>query len=139
MQIVSAVFCIVSIFSFKKINHDYRYTEGASKPKELLLAAIVPPAAIVLFYALGTPALLTGNRFGGLNINAYSAIAVSAFWLAIVTLQSASIEQAYNRNPDNTYKFLHQPLYVITFGLGYALTGIYFVLFLYLLVQRARD
>lgn len=98
MQIVSALYCVISIFCFENVLDVYwdEDTNVASHRLWAFLAAtILAPAMVIGFFAFGTITLLCKTVGEGGLTYSYGALHVSALWMSILVLQSAVTVHAY--------------------------------------------
>jgi hypothetical protein len=98
LQIVSALYCVITIFSFQNVLEVYwdeKTNVRSHRLWALLAATILAPAMVIGFFAFGTLILLCKTIGEGGLTYSYGALHISSLWMSILVLQSAVTVHAY--------------------------------------------
>lgn len=152
-MIVSAIYCVITIFSFQNVLDVYWNDDNNVKSHRLwafLAATILSPAMVIGFFAFGTITLLCKTLGEGGLTYSYGALHVSSLWMAVLVLQSSVTIHAYKEqmkewevagNSDSDavedWSGNDTALAQVAYGIGYVLAIVYFSLFFVLFIFRA--
>lgn len=101
LQIVSALYCVITIFSFQNVLDVYWQENTNVKTHRLwafLAATILAPAMVIGFFAFGTITLLCKTLGEGGLTYSYGALHVSSMWMAILVLLSSVTIHSYKED-----------------------------------------
>lgn len=97
---MSALYCIIAIFSFQNVLDVYNETDGKNNIDDhqlwsFLAATLVAPAMVMGFFLFGTFTLMFSTISEAGLTYSFGAMHVSCLWMAALVLQSAVSIHAY--------------------------------------------
>lgn len=92
VQVVSVGYCVLSLFSFRKIFKVYTHDNNGIENNVLwavLAASFIGPVMVIAFFFFGFFILLKKTIAESGLTYSYGALHMSSIWMAVVVLQSA--------------------------------------------------